>query len=537
MNKSDYFQKLANNLNAESINSSNKAVIYTRVSTKEQADNNASLQTQKKYCQAFAKKKGLMVMEYFGGTFESAKSDERKEFQKMLTYVKRNKEIDTIIVYSYDRFSRTGPNGAYISQQLMKSGVKTLSATQEVDPSSPSGSFQQNLYYIFSQFDNELRKDKSVTGMKERLRQGYWLYKPVIGYSNSKKGMTCDKHEFLINNNGKLIKRAFMWKLQNIRNIDISNRLEAAGLKIPSKSLNRIFQNPFYCGKIINKLIPGEVIDAKHPKMINEKNWIKVQDIIESNYRGNTRNTNFEEIPLKVFMKCHNTNDPLTGYIVKKKGIWYYKSRSKGTKLNVNAKKLNTLFSEYLKQFELKKGLDKPFKQLVEHAFNQYQSNQQFDQSNLESRKRKLETQLDKIEERYAIGEIGADLYQKYTKKYSDELADIDRKITNGLKGSSNLENITNEAVKISNNLSSTWLNMSYEQKSELQQFVFPKGTTFEKKKQRVRTPEVNLLFELTKRTTGIYENKKSGILTHNEMDSALVELGGIEPPSKQGMI
>ena len=66
---------------------------------------------------------------------------------------------------------------------------------------------------------------------------------------------------------------------------------------------------------------------------------------------------------------------------------------------------------------------------------------------------------------------------------------------------------------------------MPYEQKSELQQFVFPKGTTFEKEKQRVRTPEVNLLFELTKRTTGIYENKKSGILTHNEMDSALVDL------------
>ena len=60
---------------------------------------------------------------------------------------------------------------------------------------------------------------------------------------------------------------------------------------------------------------------------------------------------------------------------------------------------------------------------------------------------------------------------------------------------------------------------------SPLQQFVFPKGTTFEKEKQRVRTPEVNLLFELTKRTTGIYENKKSGILTHNEMDSALVGL------------
>ena len=66
---------------------------------------------------------------------------------------------------------------------------------------------------------------------------------------------------------------------------------------------------------------------------------------------------------------------------------------------------------------------------------------------------------------------------------------------------------------------------MSYEQKRELKKFVFLKGTTFEKEKKRVRTPEFNLLLELAKRYTGIYENKKSGILTHNEMDSALVGL------------
>ena len=89
------------------------------------------------------KRKGLIVLDYFGGTFESAKSDERKEFQRMLSYVKRNKEVDTIIVYSYDRFSRTGPNGAYISQQLLKNGVKTLSATQEVDPLSPRVAFNK----------------------------------------------------------------------------------------------------------------------------------------------------------------------------------------------------------------------------------------------------------------------------------------------------------------------------------------------------------------------------------------------------------
>jgi len=54
----------------------NNAVVYTRVSSKEQADNNASLETQLKFCAGYAERKGMMVHEYFGGTHESAKSIE-----------------------------------------------------------------------------------------------------------------------------------------------------------------------------------------------------------------------------------------------------------------------------------------------------------------------------------------------------------------------------------------------------------------------------------------------------------------------------
>ena len=42
----------------------------------------------------------------------------------------------------------------------------------------------------------------------------------------------------------------------------------------------------------------------------------------------------------------------------------------------------------------------------------------------------------------YVIGGIGADLHQKYTKKYNDRLNDIDRKITNGFMSCLILENI-----------------------------------------------------------------------------------------------
>ena len=83
-------------------------VIYTRVSTKEQADNNMSLHTQRRYCEQFATKNSYTIMGYFGGTYESAQTDERKEFNNMLYFVKKSSEkISYIIVYSVDRFSRS----------------------------------------------------------------------------------------------------------------------------------------------------------------------------------------------------------------------------------------------------------------------------------------------------------------------------------------------------------------------------------------------------------------------------------------------
>src|SRR6267154_4650426 len=89
-------------------------VIYTRVSSKEQADNNTSLETQKRCCEEYCLKNGYPIKQYFGGTFESAKSDERKEFERLIAFVHKEKTIVAIIVYSYDRFSRSGANAAFL---------------------------------------------------------------------------------------------------------------------------------------------------------------------------------------------------------------------------------------------------------------------------------------------------------------------------------------------------------------------------------------------------------------------------------------
>ena len=75
--------------------SQKNAVIYTRVSTKEQADTNQSLETQKKYCLQYALKHDLNLLGFFGGTYESAKTDERNEFNRMIRFVKNQKEVLT----------------------------------------------------------------------------------------------------------------------------------------------------------------------------------------------------------------------------------------------------------------------------------------------------------------------------------------------------------------------------------------------------------------------------------------------------------
>ena len=59
MKNLDIFKPFAKQSKGQSINTDGKAVIYTRVSTKEQAENNASLETQKKYCLEFAKRKNI----------------------------------------------------------------------------------------------------------------------------------------------------------------------------------------------------------------------------------------------------------------------------------------------------------------------------------------------------------------------------------------------------------------------------------------------------------------------------------------------
>ena len=67
------------------------AVIYVRVSTKEQTEN-LSLPTQLRACEEYCRRQGYEVLERFHEEGESAKTTDRSQLQSLLTYCRLNKE-------------------------------------------------------------------------------------------------------------------------------------------------------------------------------------------------------------------------------------------------------------------------------------------------------------------------------------------------------------------------------------------------------------------------------------------------------------
>jgi len=140
------------------------AVIWTRVSTKEQADNNLSLETQEKACRDYAERNGIEIDCIKGNTNENAKT-EGKLFREMIAYVSLHNRVNTILVYSLDHFSRTVPEAMVTKGYLNSKGISIISVTQPIDNNNAPGAFMENIIFLFRQFENNLRKDKCTAGM------------------------------------------------------------------------------------------------------------------------------------------------------------------------------------------------------------------------------------------------------------------------------------------------------------------------------------------------------------------------------------
>src|SRR5499427_5810689 len=182
------------------------AIIYVRVSTKEQTEN-LSLPTQVRACEEYCRREGYEILERFREEGESAKTTDRTELQNLLKYCRTHKgKVHFVIVYNLTRFAREKYDHFALRAHLKSLGISLRSATEPIDDTS-TGKLMEGVLAAFAQFDNDVRSDRTVAGMKAALTLGRWTFQAPIGYLNAPKW----SNSSLVHDpeRGPLVKKAF----------------------------------------------------------------------------------------------------------------------------------------------------------------------------------------------------------------------------------------------------------------------------------------------------------------------------------------
>ena len=151
------------------------AVIYVRVSTKEQTEN-LSLPTQLRACEEYCRRQGYDVLERFNEEGESAKTTDRSQLQALLKYCRTHKgKVHFVVVYNLTRFAREKYDHFALRAHLKSLGISLRSATEPIDDTS-TGKLMEGVLAAFAQFDNDVRADRTPRGDEGRPELGRWMF-------------------------------------------------------------------------------------------------------------------------------------------------------------------------------------------------------------------------------------------------------------------------------------------------------------------------------------------------------------------------
>lgn len=481
--------------------------IWSRVSTKHQEENGGSLDDQKCRCERFARENGYTIKGYFGGTHESAKTP-GKLIKEMITAVKKDRSVKYIIVNQADRFSRNAGQAINIINDLNAQGVIIVEALSGTDTSTPEGVMMMQVKLSLAQWDNTNRTNKFVSGRKHCMESGVWVGKRPLGYNKEGKSINA---KFTINATGKLIRKAFKWKLQGVDNFRIMDRLSAMGLNVSKQKLHKILTNPFYAGKIQSKFTNGEIVDGKHPAIISWVEFLQVQEILSGRTGVYKVKTETPRFPLKRHIRCAYDGLPFTAYTVKKKNIDYYKCNQPGCRNNISAKKVHKLYEELLNTYDIPPVLLGMFREVVEQILlsnNQEQANAM---SLLKKQKSELENKMKKCKVSFGMGDIDEDVYTTTIEAIQERLAKIEVEIAKVKRNLSNLTSTADEVLATCCKLGSLWSDSELELSQKIQNLLFPSGILWDKENENYRTIDENYALGIMHNISASYENKKEG--------------------------
>ena len=285
--------------------SSKVAALYIRVSTEDQTE--LSPDAQKRLLLDYAQKNDMIVSGdfIFTESVSGRHAQKRPEFQKMIALAKQpSHPIDVILVWKFSRFARNQEESIVYKSMLKKDNVDVISVSEPLIE-GPFGSLIERIIEWMDEYYSIRLSGEVLRGMKEKALQNGYQSSPCLGYNAVGRGKP-----FVINEAEYAIVSYVMdlYDNQNLDETAIARRCNDLGYKtkrgnaFERRNIDRILQNPFYCGTVRWN---GIEFEGTHEVRLTKERYEKRQKLIASRKRPiKARNVSACKHWLSGLLKC-----------------------------------------------------------------------------------------------------------------------------------------------------------------------------------------------------------------------------------------
>ena len=462
-----------------------KTVIYCRVSTDEQAKEGYSLQAQETTCRNYAERLGYQVDLVFVERGQSAKTTNRPELQRLLSYCSKNKEtIDALLIYKLDRLSRNMVDHTNLMVFFGKLGIDVKSATEHIDQTSV-GKLTKNMIASFAQFENDVKSERTKSGMLQALKEGRWVWPAPIGYRFERRA---DKKAYLIESSeAAYVQEIFgLFEKGTYKQTDVIALINKRGFRrrLSKQSLNQILRNPLYAGLIKHPWL-DQLVKGIHEPMISEETFLRVQAILDGRRPTATaKQRNHPDFPLRNFAKCPLCGQKLTGSWSTsrtKKRYAYYHCHTKGCAYKtVRKNEMERVFYAKLEHLKPSEAVLELFTAIVVDVWQEKHAERIKEQNRLELELRQLENRKARIDELMIQGTFDEETYKEQLEQLEQQRMVRQLELNEAKIERNDIEACLNYCNAFLKNLAKLWANADVNLKQRFQNLVFPQGIKYE---------------------------------------------------------
>lgn len=279
--------------------------LYIRVSTEDQAE--LSPDAQKRLLLDYAKKNDIIVSKdfIFSESVSGRHVQKRPEFQRMIATAKQpSHPIDVILVWKFSRFARNQEESIVYKSMLKKDRVDVVSVSEPLIE-GPFGSLIERIIEWMDEYYSIRLSGEVLRGMKEKALQHGYQTTPCLGYDAVGHGKP-----FVINE-AEYAMVSYIMDLYDNQNMDetaIARRCNDLGYRtkrgnpFERRTVDRILENPFYCGTVIWN---GVEFEGAHEVRLSKERFEKRQELIASRKRPiKARNVSTCKHWLSGLIKC-----------------------------------------------------------------------------------------------------------------------------------------------------------------------------------------------------------------------------------------